>query len=231
MSCVSGSNLQSYWRHNLVYKQPDTIFDHGSDDDDEGATSPTPSAQVVEPFPAKPGNDWIVEQGVVVQSNFKIYAYTASQLVISLLGLFCDMEIRLPNLVVGQISRSSCLKAFQQNITAAQILRFLTTQVNPDACKTSKEEPLPENVATEILLWEQERQRVTVERVQVLSDWNRYDLFKRTVTFAEQWNYLLWSTPIANAAPEDLSTLKLVVKDSDDGVHKIRMFINSLKTS
>ena len=46
----------------------------------------------------------------MVENNFKVYAYTTSQLQVRLLGLFCRNIACLPNMVVGQISSELVLK-------------------------------------------------------------------------------------------------------------------------
>ena len=50
---------------------------------------------------------------IVVETNYRIYAYTDSHLQIALLGLFTEVLYRFPNLCVGIISRDSCRQAFR----------------------------------------------------------------------------------------------------------------------
>ena len=56
--------------------------------------------------------------GIMVENNFKVYAYTTSQLQVRLLGLFCRNIACLPNMVVGQISAVPVLKAMKRGIRA-----------------------------------------------------------------------------------------------------------------
>ena len=55
----------------------------------------------------------ILYRFIVVETNYRIYAYTDSHLQIALLGLFTEVLYRFPNLCVGIISRDSCRQAFR----------------------------------------------------------------------------------------------------------------------
>ena len=63
--------------------------------------------------------------GIMVENNFKMYAYTMNQLQVRLLGLFCRIIACLPNMVVGQISAEPVLKAMRRGIRAENILAVL----------------------------------------------------------------------------------------------------------
>ncbi|KAL8103771.1 hypothetical protein AgCh_028100 [Apium graveolens] len=64
---------------------------------------------------------------VVVETNFRLYAYTTSKLHCEILRLFARIEYQLPNLIVGAITKENLYKAFQNGITAdqASIFNFL----------------------------------------------------------------------------------------------------------
>jgi transcription initiation factor TFIIH subunit 4 len=57
-------------------------------------------------------------QFIVVESNFKVYAYTESRLYQAILRLFMREDYRFPNLVVGMLTRDSLNEAFRKKITA-----------------------------------------------------------------------------------------------------------------
>ena len=67
---------------------------------------------------------------IVVETNYRIYAYTNSDLQVSLIGLFAQPLFRFPNLCVSLITRDSVRQAFKGGITAAQIVRFLRMHVH-----------------------------------------------------------------------------------------------------
>ena len=101
---------------------------------------------------------------ILVQTNFQVVAYTdatqaSSQLVLSTLGLFCEIKVRLPNVVVGAITRDivkNCIT--QRQIRCGQILKFLETHAHPLTAKNAS--PIPPNVRDQIILWAGEDQRV-----------------------------------------------------------------------
>ncbi|PNT75328.1 hypothetical protein BRADI_1g30300v3 [Brachypodium distachyon] len=73
-----------------------------------------------------------VQQGiVVVETNFRLYAYSASRLHCEILRLFSRVEYQLPNLIVGAITKESLYGAFDNGITAEQIISFLKQNAHP----------------------------------------------------------------------------------------------------
>nr|XP_060615905.1 general transcription factor IIH subunit 4-like [Anolis sagrei ordinatus] len=68
---------------------------------------------------------------IVVETNYRIYAYTDSELQIALIALFSEMLYRFPNLVVAQVTRESVQQAIANGITADQIIHFLRTRAHP----------------------------------------------------------------------------------------------------
>ncbi|RVW95841.1 RNA polymerase II transcription factor B subunit 2 [Vitis vinifera] len=57
---------------------------------------------------------------VVVETNFRLYAYSSSKLHCEILRLFSRVEYQLPNLIVGAITKESLYNAFENGITAEQ---------------------------------------------------------------------------------------------------------------
>ncbi|CAH8516906.1 unnamed protein product [Heterobilharzia americana] len=69
---------------------------------------------------------------ILLETNFRLYAYTDSPLRTALLSLFSKIRARFPNLVVADITRDSVREALIRGITANQILSFLTANAHPD---------------------------------------------------------------------------------------------------
>jgi transcription initiation factor TFIIH subunit 4 len=103
---------------------------------------------------------------IIVQTNFQLCAYTTSELHVSMLGLFCDVQTirRLPNVVFMSITRDSIKSAFVLGIQAQQILRFLEKHAHPKL-RTGTTSPVPPNIMDQIYLWDQERHRVQFTEV------------------------------------------------------------------
>ena len=58
---------------------------------------------------------------MIIETNYKVYAYTNNALQISVLNLFVNLKSRFPNLVTGQITRDSIKKALDRGIKAEQV--------------------------------------------------------------------------------------------------------------
>uniref|UniRef100_A0A3Q2Z4P2 General transcription factor IIH subunit 4 n=1 Tax=Hippocampus comes TaxID=109280 RepID=A0A3Q2Z4P2_HIPCM len=95
----------------------------------------------------------ITSSFIVVETNYRIYAYTNSELQISLVALFSEMLYRFPNVVVAQVTRESVQQAIANGITAQQYLLHRTSL----ALQTPV---LPPTITDQIRLWELERDRL-----------------------------------------------------------------------
>uniref|UniRef100_A0AAR2KEY5 General transcription factor IIH subunit 4 n=1 Tax=Pygocentrus nattereri TaxID=42514 RepID=A0AAR2KEY5_PYGNA len=95
---------------------------------------------------------------IVVETNYRVYAYTNSELQIALVALFSEMLYRFPNVVVAQITRESVQQAIANGITAQQIIHFLRTRAHPVMLKQTP--VLPPTITDQIRLWELERDRL-----------------------------------------------------------------------
>jgi transcription initiation factor TFIIH subunit 4 len=113
---------------------------------------------------------------IIVQTNFQVCAYTTSELHVSMLGLFCDVQTirRLPNVVFMSMTRDSVKSAFAFGIRARQILRFLEKHAHPKLRDPNNAHggaytgsPLPSNVVDQVWLWDRERTRVSFTEVAV----------------------------------------------------------------
>lgn len=94
----------------------------------------------------------------MVETNYRIYAYTESELQIAVVALFSEMLYRVPNLVVAQLTRESVQQAIANGITAQQIIHFLRTRAHP--IMLSQTPVLPPTITDQIRLWELERDRL-----------------------------------------------------------------------
>ncbi len=65
------------------------------------------------------------ERFLIVQTNYKVFAYTESRLFLAILQLFLNIEIKLPGLVIGSLTHKSVRNAFLKGIRAKDISNFL----------------------------------------------------------------------------------------------------------
>lgn len=138
---------------------------------------------------------------VVVETNFRMYAYSTSKLHCEILRLFARIEYQLPNLIVGAITKESLYSAFDNGITAEQIISFLQQNAHPRAAE--KVPTVPENVTDQIRLWESDLNRVETTPAQLYDEFPSKDLFEAACDFAREYGALLY---------EDSKRMRLVVK-------------------
>jgi transcription initiation factor TFIIH subunit 4 len=104
---------------------------------------------------------------IVLETNYRICAYTTSTLQIAILNLFTDIKFRFGNMVCGMLSQESTREAFDSGITADQIISYLTSHAHPEmqkhAISNKLMTPLPASVRDQIRLWYLDRQRLSFE--------------------------------------------------------------------
>lgn len=131
---------------------------------------------------------------VIVETNFRVYAYTSSLLQLAIIALFTEMTYRFQDMSVGMITRESVRGALQHGITAAQIISFLRANAHPQCIATSGPvNCLPITVADQIRLWEDERRRMDLKDAYIYSHFESEDEFHGVCDFAERRGILLWA--------------------------------------
>eukprot|EP01080_Neovahlkampfia_damariscottae_P003002 gene3002-5012_t len=137
--------------------------------------------------------DWnIKDQGnIIVETNYKLYAYTNSPLEIAILSIFVELQYRTPNLVVGLISRKSIREALTSGITSKQIIDYLYKHSHPQMRKRTP--ILPETVCEQIILWEREIQRVSMEEGILYYQFPSVENFRLIENETKKKGIYLWS--------------------------------------
>lgn len=133
---------------------------------------------------------------IVVETNYRVYAYTSSDLQVALIGLFAEMLYRFPNLAVGVITRDSVRQAFRGGITRNQITRFLRMHAHPvqqDAHAKISVPIIPPTVVDQIALWEEERNRFTFTEGVLYNQFLSHSDFDTVKNYAESQNVCVWS--------------------------------------
>eukprot|EP01018_Ginkgo_biloba_P021117 Gb_25777 [translate_table: standard] len=131
-----------------------------------------------------------LEGFVVVETNFRVYAYSSSKLHSEILRLFARLEYQLPNLIVGAITKESLYTAFANGITAEQIISFL--QQHAHARVAQRIPSVPENVTDQMRLWENDRNRVQITPAYMYDDFPSEEVFEAVCTYARDIGGLLW---------------------------------------
>lgn len=127
---------------------------------------------------------------IIVETNYRLYAYTSSLLQIAVLSLFTNLTTRFPNLVSGKLTRASVSRAVRTGISSAQIISYLHTHCHPQMQKTVPF--LPETVTDQIRLWELEGERVNTSNGYLMKDFLGEKEYRDVVQYAEDVGVLVW---------------------------------------
>ncbi|KAI9044222.1 TFIIH/NER complex subunit TFB2 [Aspergillus affinis] len=141
---------------------------------------------------------------IIIETNYRLYAYTSSPLQISLIALFTTLKYRFPNLITGKITRQSVRRAIEMGITADQIISYLSTHAHPQMRKhnasrsTSNQagipSVLPPTVVDQIRLWQLERDRVKATPGFLFKDFVSLAEYESPCRYAEEIGVLVWKS-------------------------------------
>eukprot|EP00116_Pleurobrachia_bachei_P007023 sb/3467285/ len=130
---------------------------------------------------------------IIVETNFRVYAYTSSDLDIALIALFVETLHRFDNFLVGQMTRESVQMALQNGISAQQILDFLRTHAHPQMLEKKGNGPvIPPTVTDQLFLWEMERTRISTEDGVLYSQFLSDSDFKVVQEYAQNIGCVMW---------------------------------------
>jgi len=146
-----------------------------------GETAPQPSLLL---GPAPPGDGYIV-----VETNFRVYAYTASPARRAAVGRVAAVERVLPDLVAATLTRASVLAAVDAGLTAEAIVAFLRDHASLHV--SHRAATVPATVADAVRLWAASRSRFTAAPA-VLYDGFEGGEWDAAVGVASAEGALLW---------------------------------------
>ncbi|XP_050352639.1 general transcription factor IIH subunit 4 [Nymphalis io] len=134
---------------------------------------------------------------ILVETNYRVYAYTQTSLQVALLGLFCELIYRFPDVVVGVLTRESVRAALRGGISAQQIIRYLEQHAHPQMMKSETtgirtSSMLPPTVVDQIQLWESERNRFTYTEGIVYNQFLSQAEFGVLREYASRCGFLTW---------------------------------------
>ncbi|CAN8098379.1 unnamed protein product [Discula destructiva] len=132
---------------------------------------------------------------IILETNYRIYAYTSSPLQISVLALFCELRHRFAGMVTGRLSRKSICQAIKHGITADQIIAYLATHAHEQMHRlaaTNNKPVLPPTVVDQIRLWELENERMKTTTGFLFKDFTDRVEYDRVCTYADEIGVLKW---------------------------------------
>ncbi|KAJ5810443.1 Transcription factor Tfb2 [Penicillium pulvis] len=139
---------------------------------------------------------------IIIETNYRLYAYTSSPLQISLISLFTSLKYRFPNLVTGKITRQSVRRAIDIGITADQIISYLHSHAHPQlrkqyaAANNTSLLPsvLPPTVTDQIRLWQLERDRLRATAGFLFKDFTNSAEYEAPCRYAAEIGVLVWKS-------------------------------------
>ena len=140
------------------------------------------------------------ERYIIIETNYKVYAYTNSPLQIAILGLFVKLKDRFANMVHGQLCGPSVAAALAKGITADQLIAYLREHLHPHMLRSDPARPLvaiPPVIEDQLHLWEGERNRLRTADGYLYRHFgqgggDQTALLEKTVVEAQRLNALLY---------------------------------------
>ncbi|CZR61200.1 related to transcription/repair factor TFIIH subunit [Phialocephala subalpina] len=134
---------------------------------------------------------------IIIETNYRLYAYTSSPLQIAVLALFTRLGTRYPNMVSGRITRDSVARAISHGITSDQIISYLGTHAHPQLVKVasaSGNPVLPPTVVDQIRLWQIENERMKATPGFLFRDFDNLKEYEACVRYADEIGVLTWKS-------------------------------------
>ncbi|THU92975.1 transcription factor Tfb2 [Dendrothele bispora CBS 962.96] len=131
------------------------------------------------------------QQGfIILETNYRVYAYTDNPLQTAVLNLFVSLKYRFPNLVVGSITRESVKKALNNGISSEQIISYLLTHAHPQMRKFNP--MIPVTVQDQIRLWELEKNRLKSDSGFLYTSFQSQADYEYVLNYAKELGVVLW---------------------------------------
>jgi transcription initiation factor TFIIH subunit 4 len=134
---------------------------------------------------------------IIIETNYRLYAYTNSPLQIAVLALFVKLGTRYPNMVTGRISRESVSNAISHGITSDQIITYLGTHAHPQLVKAAQGNPvLPPTVVDQIRLWQIENERMKATPGFLFKDFETQKDYEACSRYADEVGVRVWKNDV-----------------------------------
>ena len=180
---------------------------------------------------------------VICETNNQVIAYTTNDLDISMLGLFVDIRLRMPNMVYGKITRDKAKHAYSMGISAKQIIEFLSTHAHPlllqktqkssvksngqssvsfSLSTTVSTDIVPANVSDQLFLWEAENYRIHSQEAVLFSLGNIRGFsalhLTKILEYMRRVDGLLWSDEAARIIVVTASAADMLQSYMEEGL-------------
>ncbi|KAK2765712.1 transcription initiation factor TFIIH subunit 4 [Colletotrichum kahawae] len=132
---------------------------------------------------------------IIVETNYRVYAYGQTPLQIAVLSLFCKLKLRFADMVSGRLTRNSIRNAVERGITADQIISYLASHAHEQMHRFAavRNKPvLPPTVIDQIRLWQLETERMTTTSGFLFRDFDSPREYEDIAGYAAEIGVLTW---------------------------------------
>lgn len=138
-------------------------------------------------------SDPATKGSIVIETNYRVYAYTSSPLQIAVLALFTQLNMRFAGVVTGRLTRESIRRAIGFGITADQIVSYLAAHAHDEMVRGAAGRPvLPPTVVDQIRLWQLENERMRTTPGFLFKDFDTPDEYAALCAYADEIGVLEW---------------------------------------
>ncbi|KAK4039061.1 transcription factor Tfb2-domain-containing protein [Parachaetomium inaequale] len=132
---------------------------------------------------------------VIIETNYRLYAYTSSPLQIAVLALFTQLNMRFAGMATGRLTRDSIRRAIGFGITADQIISYLASHAHDQmvrAAAATGRPVLPPTVVDQIRLWQLENERMRTSTGFLFKDFESLEEYVSLSGYADEIGVLVW---------------------------------------
>lgn len=133
---------------------------------------------------------------IIIETNYRIYAYTSSPLQIAVLSLFTQLHMCFPGMITGRLTRESIRKAISYGITADQIVTYLESHAHEEMRRRANMNKtpavLPPTVVDQIKLWQLENDRIKTTPGFLFKDFENPEEYLAIANYAEEVGVSAW---------------------------------------
>ncbi|KAI0477241.1 RNA polymerase II transcription factor B subunit 2-like protein [Xylariaceae sp. FL0804] len=137
------------------------------------------------------------KSAIILETNFRMYAYVQSPLQIAVLALFADLKFRFRGLVSGHLTRASIRRAVDMGITSDQVIAYLASHAHEQMHRISAAAGggrplLPPVVVDQIRLWQLDSERMLATPGFLFRDFDDYREYQDICNFADDIGVVAW---------------------------------------
>jgi len=119
---------------------------------------------------------------LVLETNFKIYAYATKSYERSILELFSKVVCVFPDMIKAYLDEESVLAALKKGITAHQLVKYMKEY----------SANVPNNVINQIEIWEKKQHRLKLSNGYLYHDFIHFSDYKKVLKYIETKNSLIF---------------------------------------